>query len=118
MYALSSVRLKGRKPPHCRRSGSRINLAPHCRPDSGHRERVLLTQSVNCEFTGLDRLGLVSPSYRGLETIRNQTLPEVSSPDRLVQCDCWFMIGLWFIAMMASVRLAKGNVHCEPLPNR
>ena len=38
-------------------------------------ERVQLTQSVNCEFFGLDRNGLVSPSYPGLETIRYQTLP-------------------------------------------
>jgi hypothetical protein len=34
-----------------------------------------LTQSVNCEFSGLDRNGLVRPSYPGLETIRYQTLP-------------------------------------------
>ncbi len=34
-----------------------------------------LTQSVNCGFSGLDRNGLVSPSYLGLETIRYQTLP-------------------------------------------
>ncbi len=38
-------------------------------------ECVLLTQSVNCEFSGLDRNGLVSPPYAGLETIRYQTLP-------------------------------------------
>ncbi len=37
-------------------------------------ERVLVTQSVNREFFGLDRFSLVSPSYPGLETIRNQTL--------------------------------------------
>jgi hypothetical protein len=34
-----------------------------------------MTQSVNCEFSGLDWNGLVSPSYPGLETIRYQTLP-------------------------------------------
>ncbi len=34
-----------------------------------------LTQSVNREFVGSDRIGLVSPPYLGLETIRNQTLP-------------------------------------------
>jgi hypothetical protein len=35
-----------------------------------------LTQCVNSEFFGLDLFGLVSRSYLGLETIRNQTLPE------------------------------------------
>jgi hypothetical protein len=35
-----------------------------------------MTQSVNCEFFGLDRFGLSSPPYPGLETIRNQTLPK------------------------------------------
>jgi len=39
-----------------------------------HGEGQLMTQSVNCEFFGLDRFGLVSPPYSGLETIRNQTL--------------------------------------------
>jgi hypothetical protein len=34
-----------------------------------------MTQSVNREFFGLDRFGLFSPPYAGLETIRNQTLP-------------------------------------------
>jgi hypothetical protein len=29
MYALSSVRLKGRKPPHCRRSASKVGSAPN-----------------------------------------------------------------------------------------
>jgi hypothetical protein len=38
------------------------------------REGALLTQSVNCEFFGLDRFGLVDLSDGGLETIRNQTL--------------------------------------------
>jgi hypothetical protein len=38
-------------------------------------ERVLLTQSVYREFRSLDRFGIVSPPYPGLETIRNQTLP-------------------------------------------
>ncbi len=33
-----------------------------------------MTQSVNREFFVLDRFGLVSPPYPGLETIRNQTL--------------------------------------------
>jgi hypothetical protein len=33
------------------------------------------TQSVNREFFGSDRFGLISPPYPGLETIRNQTLP-------------------------------------------
>ena len=52
---------------------------------SGHR-RILdaaprgaegrsLTQSVNCEFSSLDRNGFVSLSYSGHETIRYQTLP-------------------------------------------
>jgi len=40
-----------------------------------HGEGQLMTQSVNCEFVGLDRFGLVSPPYPGLETSRNQTLP-------------------------------------------
>jgi hypothetical protein len=39
-----------------------------------HAERVFLTQSVNCEYFGLDQFFLVSPPYPGLETIRNQTL--------------------------------------------
>jgi hypothetical protein len=39
------------------------------------RECTQLTQSVNREFFGLDRFGLVSPPNPGLETIRNQTLP-------------------------------------------
>jgi hypothetical protein len=34
-----------------------------------------MTQSVNREFFGLDRFGLVSLPYPGLETIRTQTLP-------------------------------------------
>jgi hypothetical protein len=38
-------------------------------------EGRFMTQSVNREFFGLDRFGLVSPPYPGLETIRNQTLP-------------------------------------------
>ena len=38
-------------------------------------ELPIMTQSVNCEIFGLDRNGLVSPSYPSLETIRNQTLP-------------------------------------------
>ncbi len=38
-------------------------------------EGRFMTQSVHCEFFGLDRFGLVSPPYPGLETIRNQTLP-------------------------------------------
>jgi hypothetical protein len=38
-------------------------------------ECTFMTQSVNRGFFGLDRFGLVSPSYAGLETIRNQTLP-------------------------------------------
>jgi hypothetical protein len=40
-----------------------------------HGEGQLMTQSVNCEFFDLDRLGLVSTPYPGLETIQNQTLP-------------------------------------------
>ncbi len=39
-------------------------------------EGPTMTQSVNREFFCLDRIGLVSPIYLGLETIRNQTLPE------------------------------------------
>jgi hypothetical protein len=39
-----------------------------------------MTQSVNREFLGLDRFGLVSPPNPGLETIRNQTLP-MAIPD-------------------------------------
>ena len=42
-----------------------------------------MTQSVNCEFLGLDRFGLVSPSYPGLETIRNQTLPRAITDQRV-----------------------------------
>jgi len=42
-----------------------------------HGEGRYMTQSVNREFFGLDRFGLVSPPYPGLETIRNQTLPGV-----------------------------------------
>ncbi len=33
-YALSSVHLKGRKPPHCRRSERNVGLSAHSRPDS------------------------------------------------------------------------------------
>ncbi len=40
-----------------------------------------MTQSVNREFFGLDRFGLVSPPYRGLETIRNQNLPKAITED-------------------------------------
>ncbi len=37
-------------------------------------EGRFMTQSVNREFFDLDRFGLVSLPYPGLETIRNQTL--------------------------------------------
>jgi hypothetical protein len=40
----------------------------------GHGEGQLMTQSVSREILGLDRFGLSSPPYHGLETIRNQTL--------------------------------------------
>ena len=42
---------------------------------SGGAEGRLMTQSVNREYFVLDRFSLVSPPYRRLETIRNQTLP-------------------------------------------
>jgi hypothetical protein len=49
-----------------------------CIPDVplARSEGRFMTQSVNCESFGLDRNGLVSPPYPGLETIRNQTLPK------------------------------------------
>ncbi len=43
-------------------------------PPTGAEGRHM-TQSVNYESFGLDRFGLVSLPYPGLETIRNQTLP-------------------------------------------
>jgi hypothetical protein len=46
---------------------------PEVAPTGG--EGPFMTQSVHCEFFGLDRFGLVSPPYLGLKTIRNQTLP-------------------------------------------
>jgi hypothetical protein len=50
-------------------------------PDPVQRgaECVFLTQSVNCEFFGLDRFGLVDLSDGGLEPTRNQTLPKAIS---------------------------------------
>jgi hypothetical protein len=44
-------------------------------PTSDGGEGREMTRSVNCEFFGLDRFGLVCPPSPGLETIRNQTLP-------------------------------------------
>ncbi len=50
---------------------------------SSRREGVPLTQSVNREYVGSDRIGLVDPPYPGLETIRNQTLPRTITEKRV-----------------------------------
>ncbi len=51
---------------------------------SSRRECVFMTQSVNCEFIGLDRFDLVNLSDGGLNTIRNQTLPGAISDFRVL----------------------------------
>ena len=50
---------------------------------NGPGEGPGLTQSVNREYFGLDRFGLISPPYLVLETIRNQTLPRAITDERV-----------------------------------
>ncbi len=77
-----------------------------------------MTQSVNCDFFGLDRFGLVSPPDPGLESIRNQTLPRAITDWRVSPQGGSALIayfgGFQGLARRAALSISRDNQSVSP----